>query len=69
MIDFDSIIAEKVTEYNLDNSRRILVIDDSGTGKASALSNFINQNKHITKTCIYVKGPYKTIYKYIKINR
>ena len=33
MIDFDSIIAEKVTEYNLDNSRRILVTDDSGTGK------------------------------------
>ena len=65
MINFDGYINEDKTEHNLkwphisDHPYRILIIGGSGSGKASALLNLINNQPDIDKIYQYAKDPYE----------
>ena len=68
MINFHDYTNENKTENNLkrpyipDHPYRILIIRGSGSGKAYALLNLINNQSNIDKTCLYNKDPYDAIY-------
>ena len=74
MINFDEYTNENKKEHNLnwphipDHTYRILVIGGSGTGKANALLNLINNQQDIDKIYLYAKDPYEDKYQYL-INR
>ena len=59
MISFDDYANENKTEHNLkwlynpDHPYRILIIEDSGSGKTNALLNLIHNQPDIDKMCLY----------------
>ena len=68
MFNFDYITKEDIEEYNPhwpeipDHSYRILIVGDSGSGKANALLNLINHKTDIDKVYFYAKDPYEAKY-------
>ena len=68
MINFDEYTNENKKEHNLnwpyipDHPYRILI---TGTGKANALLNVINNQQDIDKIYLYVKDPYEEKYQYL----
>ena len=71
MINFDDYTNENKTEHNLkwsyipDHPYRILIIRGSGSGKANALLNLIDNQTDIDKIYLYAKDPYETKYQYL----
>ena len=71
MINFDDNANENKTEYNLklpyipDHPYRILIIGGSGSGKANALLNLINNQPDIDKIYLYAKDPYEAKYQFL----
>ena len=63
MFHFDYITKEDIQEYNPnqpeipDHTCRILVVGDSGFGKANALLNLINHETDTNKIYLQPKGP------------
>ena len=68
MFNFDYITKEAIKEHNPnwpeipDHPYRILLIGDSGSGKANALLNLINHEPDIDKINLYAKDPYEAKY-------
>ena len=75
MINFDDYTNENKIERNLkwpyipDHPYRILIIGGSGSGKANALLNLINNQPDIDKIYLYAKDPYETKYQYLMNKR
>ena len=71
MINLDDVTNENKTKHNLnwpyipDHPYRILIIGGSGSGKANALLNSINNQRDIDKIYLYEKDPYETKYLYL----
>ena len=71
MINFDEYTNENIIEHNLkwpyipDHPYRILIIGGSGSGKANALLNLINNQPDIDKIYLYAKDPYEKKYQYL----
>ena len=71
MINFDNYTNENKTEHNSkwpyipDHPYRILIVGGSGSGKANALLNLINNQPDIDKIYLYAKDPYEAKYKYL----
>ena len=68
MFNFDYITKEDIEEHNPhwpeipDHSYSILIVGDSGSGKANALLNLINHETDIDKVYFYAKDPYEAKY-------
>ena len=68
MINFDDYTNENKSEHNLkwpyipDYPYRILIIGGSGSGKANALLNLINNQPDIDNKFLYAKDPYEAKY-------
>ena len=68
MINLDDVTNENKTKHNLnwpyipDHPYRILIIGGSGSGKANALLNSINNQRDIDKIYLYEKDPYEAKY-------
>ena len=71
MINFDDYTNENIIEHNSkwpyipDHPYRILIVGGSGSGKANALLNLINNQQDIDKIYLYAKDPYKKKYQYL----
>ena len=71
MINFDEYTNENKKELNLnwpyipDHPYRILIIGGSGTGKANALLNLINNQQDIDKIYLHAKDPYEDKNQYL----
>ena len=71
MINFDNYANENKTEPNLkwpyipDHPYIILIIGGSGSGKANALLNLINNQRDIYKLYLYAKDPYEAKYQFL----
>ena len=71
MINFDNYTNENKTEHNLkwpcilDHTYRILIAGGSGSAKANALLNLINNQPDIDKIYLYAKDPYEAKYQYL----
>ena len=71
MINFDDYTNENKTEHNLHwphipgHSYRILIVVGSGSGKANALLNLINNQPGIDKIYLYAQDPFEAKYKYL----
>ena len=71
MINFDGYKSENKTEHNLkwsyipDHPYRILITGGSGSGKANALLNLVNNQLDIDKIYLYWKDPYEAKYQYL----
>ena len=71
MSNFDDYANENKTEHNLkwpyipDHPYRILIIGGSGSGKANALLNLINNQPDIDKIYLYAKDPYEAKYQFL----
>ena len=71
MINFDDCVNENKTQHNLkwpyipDHPYRMLIIGGSGSGKANALLNLINNQPDIDKIYLYAKDPYEAKYQYL----
>ena len=70
MIHFDNYTNENKTEHNLkwpyipDHSYRISIIGGSGSGKANALLNLINNQPDIDEIYLYAKNSYEAKYQF-----
>ena len=71
MINFDEYKKEHNPnwQYIPNHPYRILIIGGSGTGKANALLNLINNQLDIDKIYLYAKDPYEDKYQYLINNR
>ena len=75
MINFDNYINENKRENNSnwpyipDHLYRILIAGGSGSGKANALLNLINNQPDIDKRYLYAKVPYEAKYQYLTNKR
>ena len=73
MINLDNITNENSKEHNEkwpyipDHPHKILIIGGSGSGKANALLNLIDEQGDIDKIYLYVKCLNKPKYEYLKI--
>ena len=71
MIYFDNYTNENKTGHNSkwpyipDHPYRILIAGGSGSGKANALLNLINNQPDIDKIYLYAKNPYEAKYQYL----
>ena len=71
MIDFDHYANKNKTEHNKnwpcipDHQYRILIIGGSGSGKANALLNLIENQPRIDKIYLYPKDLCKAKYQYL----
>ena len=71
MINFDDYPNEKKTEHNLkwtyipDHPYSILIVGGSGSEKANALLNLINNQPDIDKVYLYAKDPYEAKYQFL----
>ena len=71
MINLDKYTNENKKENNLnwpyipDHLYRIFIIGGSGTGKANALLNLINNQQDIDEIYLYAKDPYEDKYQYL----
>ena len=68
MINFDDYTNESKTQHNQKWPYRILIVGGSGSGKANALLNLINNHSNIDKIYLYAKDPYEVKYQFL-INR
>ena len=70
MINFDDYTNENKVEHNSkwpyipDHPNRIFIVGGSGSGKANALLNLINNQPDIDKIYLYAKYPYEANYQY-----
>ena len=70
MIHFENYTNENKTEHNLkwpyipDHSYRISIIGGSGSGKANALLNLINNQPDIDEIYLYAKNSYEAKYQF-----
>ena len=75
MINFDDYANENKIEHNSkwphipDHPYRILIVGGSGSGKANALLNLINNQLDIDKVYLYAKDPYEPKYQYLMNKR
>ena len=75
MIDFDDYANDNKTEHNSkwpyipDHPYRILIIGGSGSEKANALLNLINNQPDIDKIYLYAKDPYEAKYQFLNNKR
>ena len=71
MINFDEYKKEHNPnwQYIPNHPYRILIIGGSGTGKANALLNLINNQLDIDKIYLYAKDPYEDKYQYLINNK
>ena len=64
-------LQKNIKEHNLnwpqipDNQYRILIIWDSGSGKANSLLNLINQQPNIDKIHLWAKDPYEAKHQFL----
>ena len=71
MINFDDYTNENKTQHNEnwpyipDHAYRILVIGGSGSGKANALLNLINNQPDIDKIYLYDKDTYEAKHQFL----
>ena len=71
MINFDDYTNENKPEHNPnwpyipDHPYRILIVGGSGSGKANALLNLINNQSDVDKIYLYAKDPYEKKYQYL----
>ena len=71
MINFDDYANENKTQHNSnwlyipDHPYRILIIDDSGSGKTNALLKLINNQPDIDKIYLHAKDPYENKYQFL----
>ena len=71
MINFDDYTNENKIEHNPnwpyipDHPYRILIVGGSGSGKANALLNLINNQSDVDKIYLYAKDPYEKKYQYL----
>ena len=71
MINFDEYTNENKIEHNLkwrhipDHPYRVFIIGGSGSRKANALLNLINNQPDIDKTYLYAKDPCEAKYRYL----
>ena len=71
MINFDYYTNENKTEYNPnwpytpDHPYRILIIEDSGSGKTNVLLNLIENQPDIDKIYLYARDLYEAKYQYL----
>ena len=71
MINFDDYTNENKTEHNPnwpyipDHPYRIIIVGGSGSGKANALLNLINNQSDVDKIYLYAKDPYEKKYQYL----
>ena len=71
MINFDEYTNEHKREHNPNwpyipnHPYRILIIGGSGSRKANALLNLINNQQDIDKIYLYAKNPYEDKYQYL----
>ena len=71
MINFDDYVTENKTQDNSkwpyipDHPNRILIIGGSGSGKANALLNLINNQPDIDKIYLYTKDPYEAKFQFL----
>ena len=71
MINFDDHGNENKIQHNLkwayipDHPYRILIIGGSGSAKANALLNLINNQADIDKIYLYAKDPYEKKYQFL----
>ena len=59
MINFDGYTNENKTEHIFDHPYRLLIVGDSGSGKANSLLNLINNQRDIYKIYLYPKDPHE----------
>ena len=71
MINFDNYTNENKTMHNPnwpyipDHPYRILIIGGSGSGKANALLNLIEDQRDINKKYLYAKDTYEDKYQFL----
>ena len=71
MVNFDDYTNKNKIEHNSkwpyisDHQYRILIVGGSGSGKANALLNLINNQPDIDKIYQYAKDLYETKYQYL----
>ena len=71
MINLDDYVNENKTKHNKnwpyipDHPYKILIIEGSGSGKANALLNLIENQSDIDKIYLYAKDPYEAKYQYL----
>ena len=71
MINFDDYTNENKTMHNPnwpyipDHPYRILIIGGSGSGKANALLNLIEDQRDINKKYLYAKDTYEDKYQFL----
>ena len=71
MINLDDYVNENKFKHNKnwpyipDHPYKILIIGGSGSGKANALLNLIENQSDIDKLYLYVKDPYEAKYQYL----
>ena len=71
MINFDDFTNENKSGHNSkwpyipDYSYRILIMEDSGSGKTNALLNLVNNQPDIGKIYLYAKDPYEAKYQHL----
>ena len=71
MINFDDYTNENKTEhyskwpYIPDYPYRVIILGGTGSGKANALLNLINNQPDIDKIYLYAKGPCEAKYQYL----
>ena len=67
MINFDEYTNENNLKWSYipDHPYRILIIGGSGSGKAKALLNLINNQPDLDKIYLYAKDPYEAKYQYL----
>ena len=71
MINFDNYVNENKTKHNKnwpyipDHPYRILIIGGSGSGKANALVNLINEQNDIGKIYLYARDLNEPKYEYL----
>ena len=65
MVNLDDVIKEETKEHGPnwpeipDHLYRILIVEDSGSGKTNSLFNIINQQPDIDQIYLYAKDPYE----------
>ena len=75
MINFDDYTNENKSKHNSkwpyipDHSYRILIMGGSGSRKANALLNLINNQPDTDKICMYAKDPYEAKYQHLSNKR
>ena len=71
MINYDDVTKERIQKHNPnwpqnpEHQYRILIIEDSGSGRTKSLINLINEQPDIDKIYFCTKDPYKAKYQFL----